>query len=38
MAERKIDERTTLKIVAPSRGVSKSKAYRLLPAEKSSKG
>jgi 16S rRNA (cytidine1402-2'-O)-methyltransferase len=35
MAERKIDERAALKIVARARGVSKSDAYRLLQSEKS---
>ncbi len=34
MAERKIDERAALKIVARARGVSKSDAYRLLQSEK----
>lgn len=37
MAERKIDERDALKIVARARGVSKSDAYRLLQSEKSRK-
>jgi 16S rRNA (cytidine1402-2'-O)-methyltransferase len=37
MAERKVDERAALKIVARARGVSKSDAYRLLQAEKSRK-
>lgn len=37
MAENKVDERAALKIVARSRGVSKSDAYRLLQAEKSRK-
>ena len=38
MAERKVDERAALKIVARARGVSKSEAYRLLQAEKTRKG
>jgi 16S rRNA (cytidine1402-2'-O)-methyltransferase len=37
MAERKVDERAALKIVARARGVSKSDAYRLLQSEKSRK-
>jgi 16S rRNA (cytidine1402-2'-O)-methyltransferase len=37
MAERKVDERNALKIVARSRGVPKSEAYRQLQAEKNRK-
>jgi 16S rRNA (cytidine1402-2'-O)-methyltransferase len=37
MAERKIDERAALKIVARARGVPKSEAYRQLQAEKNRK-
>ena len=37
MAQRKVDERAALKIVARARGVSKSEAYRLWQAEKSRK-
>jgi len=37
MADRKVDERAALKIVARARGVSKSDAYRLLQAEKTRK-
>jgi len=38
MAERRVDERAALKIVARARGVAKSEAYRQLQAEKSRKG
>jgi hypothetical protein len=37
MAGQKVDERAALKIVARTRGVSKSEAYRLLQAEKNRK-
>jgi len=37
MAGQRVDERAALKMVARSRGVSKSEAYRLLQAEKSRK-
>jgi 16S rRNA (cytidine1402-2'-O)-methyltransferase len=37
IAERKVDDRAALKIVARTRGISKSEAYRLLQAEKNRK-
>jgi len=38
MAQRKLDERAALKIVARARGVSKSEAYRMLQTEKNREG
>jgi 16S rRNA (cytidine1402-2'-O)-methyltransferase len=37
MAERKVDERAAMKVVARAHGISKSEVYRLLQAEKSRK-